>query len=120
VPRGFKPSQPYIKNINDAKVTEKDGVTFFTLADEELTGSPTQEFHIVDVLPGKTLALDTPKSDVIAYMYNGKCDCHRRRREAGDEQAGRCRRHPQWAQSGKSRTSASRSCALLCPLSPCR
>ena len=72
-PRGFKQSEPYIKNVNDAKVTEKEGVTFFTLADEEITGSPTQEFHIVDVYPGAKLTLDTPKSDVIAYMYNGQC-----------------------------------------------
>lgn len=72
-PRGFKPSEPYIKNINDAKVTEGNGVTFFTLADEEITGSATQEFHIVDVYPGAKLTLDTPKSDVIAYMYNGQC-----------------------------------------------
>ena len=71
--QGYKPSEPYIKNINDAKVTEGDGVTFFTLADEEITGSPTQEFHIVDVYPGAKLSLDTPKSDVIAYMYNGQC-----------------------------------------------
>ena len=72
-PRGFKASEPYIKNVNDAKVTEKDGVIFHTLADEEISGSGSQEFHIVDVLPGKTLTLDTPKSDVIAYMYNGQC-----------------------------------------------
>lgn len=72
-PRGYKPSEPYIRNINDARVTEKDGVTFFTLADEEITGSASQEFHIVDVLPGRKLTLDTPNSDVIAYMYNGQC-----------------------------------------------
>ena len=72
-PRGFKASEPYIKNVNDAKVTECDGFTMFTLADEDLTGSATQEFHIVDVYPGATLKLDTPKSDVIAYMYNGVC-----------------------------------------------
>lgn len=72
-PRGFKPSEPYIKNVNDAKVTKMDGFTMFTLADEEITGSASQEFHIVDLYPGAKLTLDTPKSDVIAYMYNGKC-----------------------------------------------
>ncbi|MCD8243447.1 MAG: cupin domain-containing protein [Parabacteroides sp.] len=72
-PRGFKQTEAYIKNLHDAKVTEKDGVTFFTLADESLTGSGSQEFHIVDLYPGKTLSMDTPKSDVIAFMYNGKC-----------------------------------------------
>ena len=71
--QGYKPSEPYIRNINDAKVTEDEGVTFFTLADEEITGSSTQEFHIVDVYPGAELTMDTPKSDVIAYMYNGQC-----------------------------------------------
>lgn len=71
--QGFKQTEPYIKNLHDAKITQGDGVTFFTLADEEISGSPTQEFHVVDLLPGKKLTLDTPKSDVIAYMYNGKC-----------------------------------------------
>ena len=37
--QGYKPSEPYIRNINDAKVTEEEGVTFFTLADEEITNS---------------------------------------------------------------------------------
>jgi len=49
-------------------------VTFFTLADPALTGSDSQEFHIVDVLPGKTLSLDTPKSDVIAYQFQGQAE----------------------------------------------
>lgn len=71
--QNFKESEPYIKNINDAKVTEGEGVVFFTLADEEMTGSGSQEFHIVDVYPGATLKMDTPNSDVIAYMYNGQC-----------------------------------------------
>lgn len=74
-PQGFKQSQPYIKNVNDVDATtvpSNDGVTFFTLASEEISGSPTQEFHIVDVLPGAKLSLDTPKSDVIAYMYQGQ------------------------------------------------
>lgn len=69
----FKPSEAYIKNVNDAKVTEMDGFTMFTLADEEMTGSGSQEFHIVDVYPGAKFSLDTPESDVIAFMYNGQC-----------------------------------------------
>lgn len=72
-PRGFKQTEPFVKNINDAKVTKGDGFTLLTLADEEITGSPTQEFHIIDVQPGAKLSMDTPKSDVIAFMYNGKC-----------------------------------------------
>ncbi|MGI6732168.1 MAG: cupin domain-containing protein [Anaerovoracaceae bacterium] len=72
-PQGFKPSAPYIKNVNDCEAkTMAEGVTFFTLADPEITGSPTQDFHIVDVLPGAKLSLDTPNSDVIAYMFQGQ------------------------------------------------
>jgi quercetin dioxygenase-like cupin family protein len=76
-PQGFKASEPYIKNVNDVKASTEagnEGVTFFTLANPELSGSPTQEFHIVDVLPGATLSLDTPKSDVIAYLYQGQAE----------------------------------------------
>jgi mannose-6-phosphate isomerase-like protein (cupin superfamily) len=74
-PQGYKPSKPYIKNVNDVDVNQvADGVNFFTLASPEITGSPTQEFHIVDVFPGKTLTLDTPKSDVIAYMFQGQAE----------------------------------------------
>jgi quercetin dioxygenase-like cupin family protein len=74
-PQGFKASEPYIKNINDVEGTTEpgnDGVTFFTLASPEISGSPTQEFSIVDILPGATLSLDTPKSDVIAYLFQGQ------------------------------------------------
>jgi len=74
-PQGFKKSEPYIKSINDVEGTTEpgnDGVTFFTLASPEISGSPTQEFHIVDVLPGAKLSLDTPKSDIIAYMFHGQ------------------------------------------------
>lgn len=74
-PQGFKQSEPYIKNVNDVEGTTmpgNDGVTFFTLASPEISGSPTQDFHIVDVLPGAKLSLDTPKSDVIAYMFQGQ------------------------------------------------
>ncbi|MDR1068899.1 MAG: cupin domain-containing protein [Clostridiales Family XIII bacterium] len=76
-PQGFKASEPYIKNINDVEpATEpgNDGVTFFTLASPTISGSPTQEFHIVDVLPGAKLSLDTPKSDVIAYMFQAQAE----------------------------------------------
>ncbi len=72
--KGFKQTEPYIRNINDAKVTQCDGFTIFTLADEEITGSSTQEFHIVDVYPGATFSMETPGSDVVAYMYNGQCE----------------------------------------------
>ncbi|MFP3156262.1 cupin domain-containing protein [Lachnospiraceae bacterium ZAX-1] len=76
-PQGFKKSDPYIKNINSVKATKVeglDGVTFFTLASPEISGSPTQEFHIVDVLPGAKLNLDTPNSDVIAYMFQAQAE----------------------------------------------
>ena len=69
----FKPSEAYIKNVNDVKVIEKEGFIMFTLADEEMTGSGSQEFHIVDVYPGAKFSLETPESDVIAFMYNGQC-----------------------------------------------
>jgi mannose-6-phosphate isomerase-like protein (cupin superfamily) len=72
-PRGFKPTEPFVKNVNDADATQvADGVTFYTLADPKITGSDSQEFHIVDVLPGAKLSLDTPKSDVIAYSFQGQ------------------------------------------------
>ena len=74
-PRGFVKSEAYIKNVNDVDGTTvpgNDGVTLFTLASPEISGSPTQEFHIVDVLPGAKFSLDTPKSDVIAYMFHGQ------------------------------------------------
>lgn len=71
-PRGFKDSTGYIKNVNDVDGVEwAPGVTAFTLADPKMTGSNSQEFHIVDVLPGSTLSLDTPNSDVIAYNFQG-------------------------------------------------
>ena len=74
-PRGFAKSEPYIKNLNDAEgEIIADGVTFFTLASPKISGSPTQEFHIVDVLPGAKLSFDTPKSDVIAYMFQGRAE----------------------------------------------
>jgi mannose-6-phosphate isomerase-like protein (cupin superfamily) len=76
-PQGFVESEPYIKNINDVEgvhLSGDDGVTFFTLASPEISGSPTQEFYIVDVLPGATLSLDTPKSDLIAYMFQGQAE----------------------------------------------
>jgi mannose-6-phosphate isomerase-like protein (cupin superfamily) len=76
-PQGFKASEPYIKNINDVEGTTEpgnDGVTFFTLASPKISGSPTQEFHIVDVLPGAKLSLDTPESDVIAYMFQAQAE----------------------------------------------
>ncbi|NLY70095.1 MAG: cupin domain-containing protein [Clostridiales bacterium] len=72
-PQGFKQSEPYIKNVNDVEGKEiADGVVCFTLASPEISGSPTQEFHIVDVYPGAKLSLDTPKSDVIGYMFQGQ------------------------------------------------
>lgn len=74
-PRGYKPTEAYIKNVNDVEGTTEpgnDGVTFFTLAAPAITGSDSQEFHIVDVLPGAKLSLDTPKSDVIAYSFQGQ------------------------------------------------
>jgi glyoxylate utilization-related uncharacterized protein len=49
-------------------------VTFFTLASPRISGSPTQEFHIVDVLPGAKLSLDTPESDVIAYLFQAQAE----------------------------------------------
>ncbi|MDR1816197.1 MAG: cupin domain-containing protein [Clostridiales Family XIII bacterium] len=74
-PQGFKASEPYIKNVNDVDGVEwAPGVTAFTLASPEINGSPTQEFHIVDVAPGATLSLDTPKSDVIAYQFHGQSE----------------------------------------------
>jgi mannose-6-phosphate isomerase-like protein (cupin superfamily) len=72
-PRGFKPTKAFIKNVNSVEAKQiADGVTFFTLADPASTGSDSQEFHIVDVQPGATLSLDTPKSDVIAYQFHGQ------------------------------------------------
>lgn len=72
-PQGYKKSEPYIKNVNSVDgVKANDGATLFTLASPSISGSPTQEFHIVDVLPGAKLSLDTPKSDVIAYMFHGQ------------------------------------------------
>ncbi|MDR3363856.1 MAG: cupin domain-containing protein [Clostridiales Family XIII bacterium] len=73
-PQGFKPSEPYIKNVNDVSGTAEpgnEGVTFFTLASPAITGSGSQEFHIVEILPGAKLSLDTPKSDVIAHLFTG-------------------------------------------------
>ncbi|MDR0876156.1 MAG: cupin domain-containing protein [Clostridiales Family XIII bacterium] len=74
-PRGYKPTEAFIKNINSVDASTEpgnDGVTFFTLASPAITGSDSQEFHIVDIQPGATLSLDTPNSDLIAYQFQGQ------------------------------------------------
>ncbi|MDR2457663.1 MAG: cupin domain-containing protein [Clostridiales Family XIII bacterium] len=73
-PQGFKASEPYIKNINNTEAEVKDGASIFTLASPKISGSPTQTFQIVDIIPGATFSLDTPDSDLIAYLFQGQAE----------------------------------------------